>query len=340
MTVIDQPVTAHRPARQPETISRSIAETLSSRLGRVLVYVLVLFWTVPTFGLAVSSLRPENDVKTNGWWNVFGGLDILRGKAFTIDNYRAVLFEDKSGQSLGFFFLNSLKITIPSVLISIVIASLFAYALSWMQFPGRNALFAGTVGLLVVPLQMGLVPLLRLTTGGAHIGKVTIFPNLSEGAHLTIPLINKTLTVFPALANSVISTWLAHTAFGLPLCVFIMRNFISALPGELIEAARVDGASHLTIFTKLVLPLSIPAVASLGILQFVYIWNDLLIAQIFAGGDNSPITAKLVDLAGTRGQDWHLLTSAAIVSMVLPLAVFFALQRYFVRGLLSGAVKG
>jgi alpha-glucoside transport system permease protein len=328
MSVIDQLITESKPIRQPETISRSFVETLSSRTGRVLVYLLVMFWTVPTFGLAVSSLRPENDVKTNGWWNVF------RSPSFTYENYKAVLFEDKSGQSLGFFFLNSLKITIPSVLISIAIASLFAYALSWMNFPGRNALFAGTVGLLVVPLQMGLVPLLRLTTGGAHIGSIPIFPNLSNGAHIG------SITVFPPLANSVISTWLAHTAFGLPLCVFIMRNFISALPGELIEAARVDGASHLTIFTRLVLPLAVPAIASLGILQFVYIWNDLLIAQIFAGGDNSPITAKLVDLAGTRGQDWHLLTSAAIVSMVLPLAVFFALQRYFVRGLLSGAVKG
>jgi len=175
--------------------------------------------------------------------------------------------------------------------------------------------------MLMVPLQMGLIPLLRLFTGGAHIGSVTIFPYL----HLN---------------SNVAAVWIAHTCFGMPFCIFILKNFISSLPREVIEAARVDGAGHLTVFSRLVLPLSVPAIASLGIFQFMWIWNDLLVGKVFGGSKNLPLIAKLVDLSGTRGQSWHLLTAAAFVSMVVPLIVFFSLQRYFVRGLLAGAVKG
>ena len=173
----------------------------------------------------------------------------------------------------------------------------------------------------MVPLQMGLIPLLQLFTGGAHIGHVTIFPYL----HLN---------------SKVAAVWIAHTCFGMPFCIFILTNFISGLPREVIEAARVDGAGHLTVFAKLVVPLSVPAIASLGIFQFMWIWNDLLVGKVFGGSENLPLIAKLVDVSGTRGQSWHLLTAAAFVSMVVPLAVFFSLQRYFVRGLLAGAVKG
>ena len=198
------------------------------------------------------------------------------------------------------------------MIISVGIGSLAAYAFSWMKFKGRDWLFVGVVALLVVPLQMALIPLLRLITGGAHIGSVTIFPYL----HLN---------------NTVAAVWIAHTCFGLPFCIFILKNFISSLPKEIIEAARVDGAGHLTVFSRLVLPLSVPALASLAIFQFMWIWNDLLIGIVFAGPENRPIVAKLVEVSGTYGQSWHLLTAAAFVSMFVPLIVFFALQRYFVQ---------
>ena len=198
------------------------------------------------------------------------------------------------------------------MIISVGIGSLAAYAFSWMKFKGRDWLFVVVVAMLVVPLQMALIPLLRLITGGAHIGSITIFPYL----HLN---------------NTVAAVWIAHTCFGMPFCIFILKNFVSSLPKEIIEAARVDGAGHLTVFYRLVLPLSVPALASLAIFQFMWIWNDLLIGIVFAGPDNRPIVAKMVEVSGTYGQSWHLLTAAAFVSMFVPLVVFFALQRYFVQ---------
>jgi len=298
-----------------EPVGRSVAATLSSRRGRYIVYVLVFLWTIPTFGLLISSIRPELEVKTTGWWTA-----LYRPK-FTIANYRAALSSAPGNDDLWTYFLNSAKITLPATIISIGIAALAAYAFSWMKFKGRDWLFVGVIGMLMVPLQMGLIPLLRLFTGGAHIGSVTIFPYL----HLN---------------SNVAAVWIAHTCFGMPFCIFILKNFISSLPREVIEAARVDGAGHLTVFSRLVLPLSVPAIASLGIFQFMWIWNDLLVGKVFGGSKNLPLIAKLVDLSGTRGQSWHLLTAAAFVSMVVPLIVFFSLQRYFVRGLLAGAVKG
>jgi alpha-glucoside transport system permease protein len=298
-----------------EPMGRSVSAALSSRGGRWIVYALVLFWTIPTFGLLASSVRPENEVKTSGWWEIF-----IRPK-FTLDNYDSVLSSSPSGGNLSHFFFNSLKITVPAVIISVGIGALAAYAFSWMKFKGRDWLFVLVVAMLVVPLQMALIPLLRLITGGAHIGSFTIFPYL----HLN---------------NKVAAVWIAHTCFGLPFCIFILKNFVSSLPKEIIEAARVDGAGHLTVFLRLVVPLSVPALASLAIFQFMWIWNDLLIGIVFAGPDNRPVVAKLVEVSGTYGQSWHLLTAAAFVSMAVPLVVFFALQRYFVRGLLAGAVKG
>ncbi len=298
-----------------EPVGRSTSATLSSRPGRILVYALMFLWTLPTFGIFVSSFRPELDVKTSGWWNWFTDLSI------TLDNYRSVLSSAPGDDNLGKFFLNSFRITIPSVLLSVGIALLASYAFSWMRFKGRDWLFVGVVALLMVPLQMSLIPLLQLFSGGAHIGSVTIFPDLD-------------------LTGNVIGVWIAHVAFGLPFCIFILKNFVSALPKELIEAARVDGAGHVTTFVKLVLPLSVPAIASLGIFQFMWIWNDYLIALIFAGRENAPVVAKLAQVSGERGNAWHLLTASGMISMILPIAVFFALQRYFVRGLLAGAVKG
>jgi len=298
-----------------ETIGRSVSASLSSRGGRYIVIALVLLWTIPTFGVLVSSFRPEKDVKTSGWWESF-----IRPK-FTLANYDAVLSSTPGSANLTHFFFNSMKITIPAVLLSVGLAAMAGYAFAWMKFKGRDWLFVAVVAMLVVPLQMALIPLLRLITGGAHIGTFTIFPYL----HLN---------------NSVAAIWIAHICFGLPFCIFILKNFMSSLPRDIIEAARVDGAGHLMVFGRLVLPLSVPALASLAIFQFMYIWNDLLIGLVYGGTKNKPIIAKLVEVGGTFGQSWHLLTASAMVSMIVPLIVFFALQRYFVRGLLAGAVKG
>lgn len=302
-----------RPLDEP--MGRSVSAALSSRSGRWLVYALVFFWTIPTFGVLVSSFRAENAVKTTGWWTA------LWNPNFTLDNYRAVLSTDPGSDNMGKYFLNSLTITIPATILSVGIALLAAYAFSWMKFRGRDWLFVGVVALLMVPLQMSLIPLLQLFTGGAHIGSVTIFPDLNLSG------------TFPAV-------WFAHICFGLPFCIFILKNFVAALPREVIEAARVDGAGHFTVFTRLIIPLSVPAIASLCIFQFMYIWNDYLIALIFAGRENAPVTQKLAEVTGTRGQSWHLLTASGMIAMILPVMVFFALQRYFVRGLLAGAVKG
>jgi alpha-glucoside transport system permease protein len=298
-----------------EPVGRSVAASLTGRTGRVLVWVLVIFWTIPTFGLFVSSIRPELEVKSNGWWNVF--ID----PAFTFSNYPAVWGSADGGDNLSQYFLNTLRITIPSVIISVGLAALAAYAFAWIEFKGRDWLYTAVISMLIVPLQTAIIPLLQLFTGGAHIGSIPIFPDLN-------------------LSNNIITIWIAHTCFGMPFCIFLLKNFMSALPKEVMEAARIDGAGHLTLFRKVVLPLSVPALASLAIFQFVYIFNDLLIGKVFGGTKNTPLIARLVDVAGSRGQSWHLLTAAAVISMVLPMAVFFSLQRYFVRGLLAGAVKG
>ena len=225
-------------------MGRSVSASLSSRGGRYIVIALVFLWTIPTFGLLVSSVRPEQEVKTSGWWEAF-----IRPK-FTLSNYDAVLSSSPGSANLSHFFFNSVKITVPAVLLSVGIGAMAAYAFSWMKFKGRDWLFVAVVAMLVVPLQMALIPLLRLITGGAHIGSVTIFPYL----HLN---------------NSVAAVWVAHVCFGLPFCIFILKNFMSALPRDIIEAARVDGAGHLTVFTRLVMPLSVPALASLAIFQFM-----------------------------------------------------------------------
>ena len=299
-----------------EKVGRSIRGALSTAWGRIAVWGLVLLWTIPTFGTLVSSVRPEVSVKTTGWWRWFTNPEI------TLKNYTTVLGSSGDGVNLGHFFLNSVMITFPAAILSVGIGLLAAYAFSWMTFKGRDWLYVFVISLLMVPLQMALIPLLRLFTGGAHIGTIPIFPDLG-------------------LANSIPAVWIAHICFGLPFCIFILTNFVSSLPKEVIEAARVDGAGHATVFTRLVVPLSVPAIASLCIFQFMWIWNDYLIGKLFGGGgDNVPVTAKLAEVSGTRGQSWHLLTASGMIAMVVPVAVFFALQRYFVRGLLAGAVKG
>ncbi len=296
------------------SLGTKLSATLATRAGRAFVWALALLWTVPTFGLLLTSFRPERQIKTSGWWTAFAN------PKFTFDNYVSVLGDD-SGIELGRYLANSVKIAIPAATISVMIAAIASYALSWMDFRGRDWIYVGIISLLVVPLQMAIIPLLRLFNLGAHIGSVTIIPALH----------------FP----SIVQTWIAHACFGMPFCLFILKNFVSSLPAELIEAGKIDGAGHMTIFRRIVLPLSVPSIASLSIFQFLFIWNDFFVGKIFAGGgENAPITAKLVEVSGNRGQDWHLLTSAAFVSAVVPIAVFFSLQRYFVKGLLAGSVKG
>jgi alpha-glucoside transport system permease protein len=283
----------------------------------ITILIVVALWIIPTLGVLITSFRPEESVTTTGWWTAFAHL--FDPAEWTFQNYRDAL----DAQGFENAFLNSLAVTIPATVIPITIAAFAAYAFSWMEFRGRYVMFVAVVGLLVVPLQMALIPILRLYVDGASLGGATIFPDLD-------------------LNGTFLGVWLAHTAFGLPLAVYLLRNFIGALPSSIIESAKIDGADHFTIFWRLVVPLSVPALAAFAIFQFLWVWNDLLVAYVFLGGtsENRVLTIALQNLTGSRGEDWHLLTSAAFISMILPLIVFFSLQRYFIRGLTAGAVKG
>ena len=230
---------------------------------------------------------------------------------FTLENYRQVLFSGDATDSMAKAFFNTLTVTIPATIIPIVVAAFAAYALAWMDFPGRALLIAIVVGLLVVPLQLALIPLLKL--------------------HLGI-----------GIGKGYLGTWLAHTGFGLPLAIYLLRNYMVGLPRDIIENARVDGATEFQIFTKIILPLSFPALASFAIFQFLWTWNDLLVAKVFlidATGQTTVMTNQIVELLGTRGGNWEILATAAFVSIAVPLLVFFAMQKYLVRGLLAGSVK-
>jgi alpha-glucoside transport system permease protein len=268
----------------------------------VALIAIALVWMLPTIGLLISSLRPPALVSQTGWWTAFS-----LPFNFTLENYERVLTTNNMAQS----FVNSLLVAIPATIIPVLVAAFAAYAFAWMDFPGRRVLFLGVVGLLVVPLQVTLIPVLRLLT---------------------------TLD----LTGTLLAIWLAHAAYGLPLATYLLRNFFGALPKEMLEAAEVDGASPLVVFLRLVLPTSVPALASLGIFQFLWVWNDLLVALVYLGGspEVAPMTVTVANLVNSLGQDWQLLTAAAFVSMALPLILFFSLQQYFVRGILAGSVKG
>lgn len=308
------------PADQPKTAAARVRNRLNTRVATLVSIVIAVIWTMPTFGLFVSSLRPEKEIKTTGWWNAF------TDPQFTLENYQDVLFgRSASSGQLASYFVNSLVITIPSVLFPLAFAALAAYALAWTNFRGRDWVYIGIFALQIVPLQMALVPLLSFFSTGVNVGGVTLMPawDLAD-------------------EEKYIQVWFAHTCFALPLAVFLLHNFIAQLPKDLMEAARVDGANHPKIFRSIVLPLVTPALAAFGIFQFLWVWNDLLVALIFAGGgdETAPLTVRLAELAGTRGNEWQRLTSGAFVSIVVPLIVFLSLQRYFVRGLLAGSVKG
>ncbi len=286
-------------------MNKKLTKALSSLPLNLVIIGISLIWLLPSVGLLISSFRPENDVLSSGWWTIFQHpFDFTQ---YTLENYADVI----TTQGMGRAFLNSLYITVPSTIIPIMVAALAAYAFAWMEFPGRQVLFIIVVGLLVVPLQMTLIPILR------------VYNRLG-------------------LAGTFIGIWLAHTGYGLPFAVYLLRNFFGGLPKDLFESAFLDGASYLTAFFRLALPLSVPALASLAIFQFLWVWNDLLVALIYLGGTErvAPLTLRLSSLVNSLGQNWHLLTAAAFVSMALPLVVFFSLQRYFVRGILAGSVKG
>jgi len=286
-------------------MSNKLTKALSSLPVQLAVISICLIWSLPSVGLFISSFRPRNDVFATGWWTVFQHpFDFTQ---FQLANYVEVL----TAQGMGQAFLNSLTIAIPATVIPIAVAAFAAYAFAWMEFPGRQVLFVIVVGLLVVPLQMTLIPLLR------------VYNKLG-------------------LSGTFLGVWLAHTGYGLPFAVYLLRNFFGGLPKDLFESAYLDGASPLTAFTRLALPLSVPSLASLAIFQFLWVWNDLLVALIYLGGTQqvAPMTLKLSAMVQSLGQNWHLLTAAAFVSMAMPLAIFFALQRYFVSGILAGSVKG
>jgi alpha-glucoside transport system permease protein len=279
--------------------------TGGSWLVRALLLGIVAIWTVPTLGLLVSSFRTEEAVQSTGWWtSIANPLDFTQ---WTLDNYSEVLFE--SGMANA--FVNSLVVAIPATVIPIAAAAYAAYAFAWMEFKGREIIFVVFVGLLVVPLQVAFIPLLQ------------VYGQLGwNGTFLAV--------------------WLAHAGFGMPLAVYLFRNYLGGIPKEVVESAKVDGAGHFQVFWRLMVPLSVPVLAAYGIFQFLWVWNDLLVALVFLGGteDVQVVTLNLAGLLGEQGQAWQLLTAGAFVTMTVPMFVFFTLQRYFVRGLTAGSVKG
>jgi len=284
---------------QPRTLSERLVGFVTRSPVHIVLIALAALWLVPTVGLLVTSFRDRSDALSSGWWHVFSS-------HLTLSNYGEVLHE----AGMGHAFLNSLYITIPATLGPVVIGALAAYAFAWTRFPMRDTTFLIIVALMVVPVQMAFVPLLKF---------------FRENGHLN---------------EHFFGIWLAHTAFGLPLAIFLFRNFFITLPKDLIEAARMDGASEFSVFRRVVIPLSVPALASFAIFQFLWVWNDLLMALIFISDPTKrPMTLQINDMLGTYNQEFHILAAGGFLLMVVPLAVFFALQRYFVAGLLAGSVK-
>ena len=298
---VPAPVTPKKVSRKSAAAAEA-GNALSSRWASLFAVVMAVLWTIPTFGLFITSFRPQADIQDSGWWEFF------RNPGFTLDNYKEALFGGDT--NLSNYFVNSIIIVIPAVIAPVFLACLAAYAFAWIDFRGKNFLFILVFSLQIVPLQVTLLPLL-------------------------------TLFVKVHLAGTFWTIWLSHSTFALPLAIFILHNFMKEIPRELIEAARMDGAGHVKIFFRVLLPLLKPALAAFGIFQFLWVWNDLLVALTFAGDSNvAPITVALANLSGTRGTAWQLLSAGAFISIIVPVAVFLALQRFFVRGLLAGGLKG
>ncbi|MGW0614311.1 carbohydrate ABC transporter permease [Streptomyces sp. NPDC002788] len=281
------------------SLGARLVEGVSGGLVRVFLIVVGLFWLVPTIGLLLASLRSPENIAASGWWKVF-----TEPSQITFDSYAKLLENEDITSSL----LNTVWITVPATLLVVIIGSLAGYAFAWMEFPGRDWWFLGVVGLLVVPVQVALIPIAEL------FGKIGVF-------------------------GTVIGVVLFHVGFGLPFAVFLLRNFFAEIPRELLEAARLDGAGELRLFFRVVMPLGAPAIASLGIFQFLWVWNDMLVALIFSDSESQPITVALQTQVRQFGNNIDVLAPGAFISMVVPLAVFFAFQRQFVSGVMAGAVK-
>ena len=302
MSTTSVPTTTTPPVAPPVTAAAKAKKRLTSPAASITALIIAILWTLPTFGLGITSIRPEADIKSSGWWTFFTNPTI------SMKNYETVLAAQ--GQSaLGPYIINTFVIVIPSVIIPLVLATLAAYIFAWVKFPGRDILFIAVFALQIVPLQVTLLPLLKLYVDVGIAGKFA-------------------------------AVWLSHATFALPLAIFLLHNFMKEIPAGLLEAARVDGAGHVSIFTRVLLPLLTPALAAFGIFQFLWVWNDLLVALTFAGNESAPMTLALANLSGTRGTAWQLLSAGAFVSIAVPVLVFLLLQRYFVRGLLAGSVKG
>jgi alpha-glucoside transport system permease protein len=284
-------------------VERTFSQRLSGLIARSPIHIVLgligLVWLLPSIGLLITSFRPGSDMRATGWWTV------ITNPNFTLDNYQRVL----EAEGMGGAFLNSVFITLPSTLLPLIIASLAAFALAWIKFPFRDTIFLIIVGLMMIPVQVGFIPLVTAMAG-------------------------------TPLLSGFGGVWLAHAAFALPFGIFLLRNFFITLPKDLIEAARIDGASSLQIFRTIIVPLSVPAIASYGIFQFLWVWNDLLMALVYVQRNAAqPMPVKITQLLGTYGTEWSLLAAASFLVMVVPLIVFFSLQRFFVQGLLAGSVK-
>jgi alpha-glucoside transport system permease protein len=309
MTTTPSPTTAPGTVREREAIPRTTPAAPRGRnwatmLLNVALLGLCVIWMVPVIGLLITSVRNPDAAASTGWWTVLANpFDFTQ---WTLQNYREVLLENGMGNA----FLNSFVVALPSTIVPIMIAAFAAYAFTFMQFPGRDWLFIVIVGLLVIPTQVAFVPLLR------------IYGDLG-------------------LNGTFLAVWLAHAGFGMPLAIYLLRTYMAGLPNAVVESAKVDGASHFVIFWRLVVPMSVPALAAFAIFQFLWTWNDLLVALLFIGsGPNEVVTVNLAGLIGSQGQNWQLLTAGAFITMTVPLLVFVSLQRYFIRGLTAGSVKG
>jgi len=291
------------------------------RVPTIILWLIVIVWSLPSLSVFINSWRTRDAQPSRAWWTT-------KPDEFTLDNYESIFNSTTSG-GLGNSLLNSMAISLPATIIPISIAAFAAYGFAWIDFKGRKGLFIAVVSLLAIPLQVALIPLLQLYVNGAH---------------LTLPWLDKTITIIPDfnLVNTTTAVWLTHTGFAMPFAIFLLHNYISSLPRDVFEAARIDGADHFTIFWRLVLPLSVPVLAAFAIFQFLWTWNDYLIANTMAGTnpDAIPTTILIANLAGDFGMNEHLLPAAAFVQAFVPLVVFFSLQRYFVRGILAGSVKG
>lgn len=311
-------------AKEKESLSARAVEFLNKAPVHFALVLISIIWLVPSVGLLVSSFRLRQDILTSGWWLAF-----VQGR-FTLENYQRVLQPTGASDTIGLNFINSLIITIPSTILPVFIASMAAYAFAWLKFRWRDTIFLVIVVLLIVPLQMTFVPVLQLYND--PLGYLRSFLSLF-GQHVDLPKIQVTSTYFGLI--------LAHSAYGLPFAIFLLRSFFTGLPRDLFESAKIDGSSEFRIFTQIVLPLSVPSLAALSIFQFLWVWNDLLCALIYAQSPKlQPLTVGINNMLSTYQGEWDILSAGAFITMVVPLIVFFSLQKYFVTGLLAGSVKG